>query len=97
MFVLKLVGKILLLPVWVILAITWLFVHIVVGIFSIFHGFWKVFFTLFIILAIAFGMYQNAFIFVCAIAATFLILLAGCAVDVLLETARKGVGRLILA
>ena len=97
MFVLKLIGKILLLPVWVILAITWLFVHIVVGIFSIFHGFWKVFFTLFIILAIAFGMYQNAFIFVCAIVATFLILLAGCAVDVLLETARKGVGRLILA
>ena len=96
MFVLKLIGKILLLPGWVILAITWLFVHIVVGIFSIFHGFWKVFFTLFIILAIAFGMYQNAFIFVCAIVATFLILLVGCTVDVLLETARKGIGRLIL-
>ena len=93
MFVLRLVGKILLLPVWVILAITWLVVHIVVSIFSIFHGFWKVFFTLFAILAIAFGMYQNALIFAGAIVFTFVILVAGAAVDVLLEEARKGIGR----
>lgn len=97
MFVLRLIGKILLLPVWVILAITWLVVHIVVGIFSIFHGLWKVFFTLFAILAIAFGMYQNALIFVGAIAFTFAILIAGAAVDVLLEQARRGIGRVILA
>ena len=95
MFILKLVGKILLLPVWVILAITWLVVHIVVSIFSIFHGFWKVFFTLFAILAITFGMYQNALIFAGAIAFTFAILFAGVAVDVLLETARKAIMRVI--
>lgn len=97
MFILRLVGKILLLPVWVILAITWLVVHIAVGVFSIFHGFWKVFFTLFAILAIAFGMYQNAMIFVGAIAVTFLFLVAGAAIDVLLEEARRGIGRMILA
>lgn len=95
MLVLKLIGKILLLPVWVILAITWLVVHILVSIFSIFHGFWKAFFTLFTILAIAFGMYQNALILAGAIAVTFLILLAGAAIDLLLEEARKEVGRLI--
>lgn len=96
MLVLKLIGKILLLPVWVILAITWLVVHILVSIFSIFHGFWKVFFTLFTILAIAFGLYQNALILAGAIAVTFLILLAGAAIDLLLEEARKEVGRLII-
>ena len=65
MLVLKLIGKILLLPVWVILAITWLVVHILVSTFSIFHGFWKAFFTLFTILAIAFGMYQNVVVCFC--------------------------------
>ena len=96
MLVLKLIGKILLLPVWVILAITWLVVHVLVSIFSVFHGFWKVFFTLFTILAIAFGMYQNALIFAGAIAVTFLILFAGASIDLLLEEARKEVGRLIM-
>lgn len=53
----KLLLKLFLLPVWVILGITWLAVHILVSIFSIFHGLWKVFFTLIAILAVAFGMY----------------------------------------
>ena len=96
MFVLKLIGKILLLPVWVILAVTWLLVHIAVGIFSIFHGFWKIFLGIFIILSVAFGLWQNVVILSCAILATFLILFAGAAVEVLLETARQGIGRLIL-
>lgn len=97
MLVLKLIGKILLLPVWVILAITWLVVHVLVSVFSIFHGFWKVFFILFTILAIAFGMYQNALIFAGTITITLLILVVGAAVDVLLEEARKRIGRVILA
>ena len=45
----------------------------------------------------AFGMYQNALIFSGAIAVTFVILVAGAAVDVLLEEARIGIGRVILA
>lgn len=97
MLVLKLIGKILLLPVWVILAITWLVVHVLVSIFSVFHGFWKAFFTLFTILAIAFGMYQNALIFAGTITVTLLILVVGAAVEVLLEEARKRISRVILA
>lgn len=95
--ILRLIGKILLIPVWVILAITWLVVHILVSIFSIFHGFWKVFFTLFTILSIAFGMYQNTFIFVGAIAAMFLILVVGVEIELLLEMTRRSIGSLILA
>ena len=72
-------------------------VESLVSIFSIFHGFWKVFFTLITILAIAFGMYQNALIFVGVIAVTFVILIAGAAVDLLLEEARKRIGRVIIA
>ena len=91
----KLLLKLFLLPVWVILGITWLAVHILVSIFSIFHGLWKVFFTLIAILAVAFGMYQNAIVSVITIAVTFLILLAGTAIEVFLEYATRKIGRRI--
>ena len=97
MLVLKLIGKILLLPVWVILAITWLVVHVLVSVFSVFHGFWKVFFTLFTVLAIALGMYQNALIFVVAIVTMFLNLVSGVAIDLLLQAARRGIGNIIIS
>lgn len=96
MFVLRVIGKILLIPVWMILAIAWVMVHLVVYVFSIFHGFWKTFFVIMSILAVAFGMYQNALIFAGAIAVTFAIVFAGALIDVLLETARKSVGRIIV-
>lgn len=93
----KLFLKLFLLPVWVILGITWLAVHILVSIFGIFHGLWKVFFTLIAILAVAFGMYQNAIVSVITIAVTFLILLAGTAIEVFLEYATRKIGRRIVA
>lgn len=92
----KLLLKLFLLPVWVILGITWLAVHILVSIFNIFHGLWKLFFTLIAILAVAFGMYQNAIISVITIAVTFLILLAGTAIEVFLEYATRKIGRRIV-
>lgn len=97
MFVLRLVGKILLVPVWLMLGIAWLVVHIVVSVFGFFHGLWKLFFTLVAILALAFGMYQNAVICLVAIAVTFLIMFAGVFVDVALEETRRLVGRAIVA
>lgn len=92
----KLLLKLFLLPVWVILGITWLAVHILVSIFNIFHGLWKLFFTLITILAVAFGMYQNAIVSVITIAVTFLILLAGTAIEVFLEYATRKIGRGII-
>ena len=92
----KLLLKLFLLPVWVILGITWLAVHILVSIFNIFHGLWKLFFTLIAILAVAFGMYQNAIISVITIAVTFLILIAGTAIEVFLEYATRKIGRRIV-
>lgn len=79
-----------------ILGITWLAVHILVSIFSIFHGPWKVFFTLIAILAVAFGMYQNAIVSVITIAVTFLILLAGTVIEVFLEYATRKIRRRII-
>ncbi len=92
----KLLLKLFLLPVWVILGITWLAVHILVSIFNIFHGLWKRFFTLIAILAVVFGMHQNAIISVIAIAVAFLILLAGTVIEVFLEYATRKIGRRIV-
>lgn len=97
MFALKLIGKILLLPVWLILLLVWGVVHVAVSIFSLFYGFWKLFWTAVIILSLCFGLWQNALLMGVFIAAVFLILFAGSFVDVLLETARKGVGQVILS
>lgn len=92
----KLLLKLFLLPVWVILGITWLAVHILVSIFSIFHGLWKLFFTLIAILAVAFGMYKNVIVSVIAINVTFLILLVGTEIEVFLEYATRKIGRGII-
>lgn len=97
MFILKIFGKILLIPVWMFLGIVWLAAHLAVNIFGIVHGLWKVFLTLFILRSLAFGMYQNALILMAAIGVTFLILFAGAFIDVLLEEGRKRIGKAILS
>lgn len=97
MLVLRVFGKMLLIPVWMFLGIVWLAVHLAVNIFGIVHGLWKVFLTLFILLSLAFRMYQNALILIAAISVTFLILFAGALIDVLLEEVRKRIGKAILS
>lgn len=96
MIILKVIGKILLIPVWVILGLTWVIVHILVTMFGVFHGFWKIFFGLVAFLALCFGMWQNAIAAVLAIAATFLILLAGSFVESVIMLIMEGVGHVIM-
>lgn len=96
MLILKIIGKILLLPVWILLAVCGLLVHIIVGIFNIFRGFWTVFFSILTLIALCFGMWQNALFFIIAIAAAFILLLVGSFIDLLLEEIRRCIGRFIL-
>lgn len=96
MFILRLIAKIVLIPVWILVGIAELAVHIVVGIFGTFHGIWKTFFTIIGILALCFGMWQNSIVCIIAIMATFLILLAGAFVNALLSITRESIGRLII-
>ena len=95
MIILKVIGKILLIPVWGILGLTWVIVHILVAMFGVFHGFWKIFFGLIAFLALCFGMWQNAIAAVLAIAATFLIFLAGSFIEALIALVMEGVGKRI--
>ena len=89
MFVLRVFGKMLLIPVWMFLGISWLSVYLAVNIFGIMYGLWMVFLTLFIILSLAFGMYQNALILMAAVGITFLVLSAETFIEMLLKEVRK--------
>lgn len=97
MFVLKFILKLVLIPVWLVLFMIWLPVHLAVCISGMFHGLGKLFFGALAILAIVLGMWQNAVIFASAIAVTFLVVIAGAMIDVVLEEARNQVGKAITA
>lgn len=87
----ELLSKLFLLPLQVILGITCLAVYILVSILNIFHVLYfdcnsgRVF-----------EMYWNVIISVIIIAVTFLILLAGIAIEVFLEYATRKIGRRIV-
>ena len=96
MFILKLIGRILLIPVWMILGFVWIVIHIVVEMFGIFHGVWKLVFGTAAVLSLCFGMWQNVIAAILFIAATFLVLLAGRFVENLISLIMEGVGDRIL-
>lgn len=97
MFILKFIVKLMLIPVWLVLLMIWLPVHLAVGICSMFHGLGKLFFGALAILAIALRMWENAMVFGAFIAGTFIIVLGGTVLEVLLEEARHGIGSVITA
>lgn len=96
MFILKFIVKLILIPVWMVLLIIWLPVHLAVCISGMFHGLGKLFFGMLAVLAIALGMWENAMVFSAFIAGTFIIVLAGAVLEVLLEEARHGIGSIII-
>jgi uncharacterized membrane protein len=89
MFILKLLGRVLLLPVWLLLGLCRVSVHLAVGICSVFHGLGKLFFGGCLLLALAFGMWQNAALFAVLMALLLVLVFAGAVLEVLLEEAMK--------
>lgn len=96
MFVLKYIAKLVLIPVWLMLLIIWLPVHLAVGICGMFHGLGRLLLGGLAILAVVLGMWQNAMLFIAFIVGTFLVVLAGTIVEVILEEARHGIGAVIV-
>lgn len=98
MFVLKLVGKVLLIPVWILVAITWIFVKVVVSIYSFARGF--VVFGLGALMVgtlICYHDWQQLLFLMCLYGVTFAVLFAGVFIEVGLESIRVLVGRTIMA
>ena len=98
MFILKLAGKILLLPVWLILFVIGLAVKMTVQIYAVFRGILGFLFTLWII-ATAYCYHdwvQVAFLLVLS-TILYLILVAGVVVDTVLDMTRESIIDFILS
>lgn len=98
MFVLKLIGKVLLIPVWILVAIAWIFVKAVVSIYSVARGF--VVFGLGVLMIgtlICYHDWKQVLFLMCLYGVTFSVLFAGVFVEVGLETMRALIGKTIIA
>ena len=98
MFVLKLVGKVLLIPVWILVAIAWIFVKAAVSISSFARGFAVLGLGALIIgTVICYHDWQQVLFLMCMYGVTFAVLFAGVFIEVGLESIRILVGRTIMA
>ena len=98
MFVLKLVGKVLLIPVWILVAIAWIFVKAAVSIYSFARGFAVLGLGALIIgTVICYHDWQQVLFLMCMYGVTFAVLFAGVFIEVGLDSIRILVGRTIMA
>lgn len=98
MFLLRLVGKVMLIPVWILIAIAWIFVRAVVSIYSVARGF--VVFGLGVLMIgtlICYHDWKQVLFLMCLYGVTFSVLFAGVFVEVGLETMRALIGKTIIA
>lgn len=98
MFVLKLIGKVLLIPVWILVEIAWIFVKAVVSIYSFARGF--VVFGLGALMLgtlICYHDWKQVMFLLCLYGVTFAVLFTGVFIEVGLESIRTLVGKTIMA
>ena len=98
MFLLRLVGKMMLIPVWILVAIAWIFVKAVVSIYSFARGFVVLGLGALIIgTLICYHDWRQVLFLMCLYGVTFAVLFAGVFIKVGLESIRTLVGRVIIA
>lgn len=98
MFVLRLIGKVLLIPVWILVAIAWIFVKAVISIYSFARGFVVLGLgALMIGTLICYHDWKQVLFLMCLYGVTFVVLFAGVFLEVGLESIRTVVGRRIIA
>ena len=98
MFLLRLVGKMMLIPVWILVAIAWIFVKAVVSIYSFARGFVVLGLGALIIgTLICYHDWRQVLFLMCLYGVTFAVLFAGVFIEVGLETMRALIGKTIIA
>ena len=97
MFILRLVGKVLLIPVWILVAIIWIFVKVVVSIYSFARGFVVLGLgALMIGTLVCYHDWKQVLFLMCLYGVTFVILFAGVFIEIGLESVRILVGKTIM-
>lgn len=98
MFILKVAGKIVLLPVWVVLVVIGIAVKILVQMYSIVHGIFRVLLVGLILgTAICYHDWVQVAALAIASAMLYLVLFAGVFVDTLLDMTRENIVDFILS
>lgn len=98
MFLLRLVGKVMLISVWILVAIAWIFVKAAVSIYSFARGFVVLGLgALMIGTVICYHDWKQVLFLMCLYGVTFAVLFAGVFVEVGLETMRALIGKTIIA
>lgn len=87
--------KLALIPVWMVVAVCWLFAAIVSRIYELTHGFLWALLLVSVVLACILQMWQNAAIFLAFGVISYLVLVGLTAAEILLETARVALGSTI--
>lgn len=98
MFLLRLIGKVLLIPVWILVAIAWIFVKAVVSIYSFARGFVVLGLgALMIGTLICYHDWKQVLFLMCLYGVTFTVLFAGVFIEVFFEKITSYVGKIIIA
>lgn len=98
MFLLKLLGKVMLIPVWILVAIAWILVKVVVLIYGFARGFVVLGLgALMIGTLICYHDWKQVLFLMCLDGVIFAVLFAGVFIEVGLESIRTLVGRVIIA
>lgn len=89
--------KLALMPVWIIVAVCWMFAAIVSRVYSVTHGFLWAILLVPVVLACLLQMWQNAFLFLSIGIASYLILFGFVVIEVFFESLRKRLLSIICA
>lgn len=96
MFLLRLVGKVLLIPVWILVAMAWIFVKVVVSIYSFARGFVMLGLgALMIGTVICYHDCKQVSFLMLIAGISLLLLLFGTFIELVFETTKKIVGNMI--
>ncbi len=97
MFVLKIIGKIVAIPVLMIISLMWLVVKVVTAFYSLCYGILGIGVTVALVLFLAYQEWANVIAVVLIAAVAFAVLFAGTFIQVMLEEANKGLFKIIKA
>ena len=98
MFLLRLVGKVMLIPVWILVVMAWIFVKAAVSIYSFARGFVMLCLSALMIgTLICYHDWKQVMLLMCLYGVIFAVLFAGVFIEVGLESVRTLVGRVIMA
>lgn len=87
--------KLALIPVWIVVAVCWLFAAFVSRVYGLTHGFLWALLLCPVAIACVLQMWQNAVVFLAIGVISYLVLFGLTVAEVLLETARAAIGSML--